>query len=59
MNKEIQMSFTELFHMYVAFMESSDLRHTDLVQPIREYAQHVQESSVHILNTLQSLYVRA
>jgi hypothetical protein len=53
------MSFTELFHMYVAFMESSDLRHTDLVQPIREYAKHVQESSVHILNTLQSLYVCA
>lgn len=52
-------TFSQLFEMYCQFMESNELRHQDLIGPIKGYANGVGIKYLDVLAILKSLYVKA
>lgn len=48
---------SQLFNLYVSFMEGNELRHEDLINPIKSFALQTQSSPSTVLRVLQSMYV--
>lgn len=52
------MSYLTLCSLYWHFLESNDLRHTDLIEPIRKYAKAHHMSLSAVLKQISSNYQR-
>jgi hypothetical protein len=52
------MPFINLYHLYCAFMESNELRHEDLIEPIKAFAKQSGTSMTAVLTRLQYNYVK-
>ena len=52
------MPYLTLCSLYWHFLESNDLRHTDLIEPIREYAKAHNMKMSYVLKQISSNYQR-
>lgn len=47
---------SKLFNLYISFMEGNEVRHGDLINPIKAFALQTGISPSNVLKILQSMY---